>query len=724
MSAPAFRPAPERPAVPNFSSGPCCKRPGYKPAVAYKDALVGRSHRSKPAKKRIGLACSLSREILGIPEDYVIGIVPASDTGAVEMAMWNMMGPLPVTSIYWDAFGKEWATDLKKQLKLPGTTYIKAPYGRFPDVSGVDWNTDVIFPWNGTTAGVKCPNADWIPDSRVGLSFCDATSACFSMDLPWNKLDVVTWSWQKAMGSEAAHGMLVLSPRAVKRLQTYMPPHGLPKIFRLRKGKKLNMKIFQSNPINTVSMVCIEDYIDALKWGKSIGGLPALIARSDASLGHIAKAVEKHDWLEFLADNPAYRSNTSVCVVIKDMTKKECLKLVAMLDAMNVAHDIKMYRDAPQNGLRIWCGCTVEPSDVALLMEWVAWAHDYMKGLIALPKVAILDGLAKKAQKALVAAGFEVHAKKIPQAEINKGALSDYDVVIVRSASKIKEDAITAALAKPGNRLRILARAGVGVDNIAVPFAKKVGIPVVNAPGAATRSVAELAIAHLLASARKICFADRQARAGKWAKKKCKGTELCGKNLGIVGFGRIGQLVGKLATGLGMNVHIFDPYVGSQNAGRKLGYTVCKTLPDLFKACTHISLHVGLNKYTKHMVNETLVNFMPGVSPDGVKCGNHIVSVARGGVVDEASVALAMKSGKLTTLALDVFEKEPLKDAAYPLFKFDRFHASPHVGAGTLEGQGRVGAEIVQAIAKAWGGKYDHVVNKGVKPYWELRARL
>jgi phosphoserine aminotransferase len=382
-----------RPAVPHFSSGPCAKRPGWSHQVLT-DATLGRSHRSKAGKAKLKRAIDLTREILEVPADYRIGIVPASDTGAVEIALWSMLGARPVTMLAWESFGEGWVTDVAKQLKLKDVTVLKAPYGELPDLSTVSAASDVVFTWNGTTSGVRVPNADWIAPDRQGLTICDATSACFSQPLDVAKLDVVTFSWQKALGGEGAHGMLILSPRAVERLNTYMPPWPLPKIFRLTSGGKLIEGIFAGETINTPSMLCVEDYLDTLSWAKSIGGLKALIARSDANAGAIADWVARTPWVDFLAKDPATRSNTSVCLKVVDPaiarlpaeTQAGFVKsLTASLEKEEVAYDIDAYRDAPP-GLRIWCGATVETRDVEALTHWLDWA--FAKAKAALPKAA------------------------------------------------------------------------------------------------------------------------------------------------------------------------------------------------------------------------------------------------------------------------------------------------------------------------------------------------
>jgi phosphoserine aminotransferase len=382
-----------RPAIPHFSSGPCAKRPGWS-LQALTDAALGRSHRAKLGKGKLKRAIDLTREVLQVPADYRIGIVPASDTGAVEMALWSLLGARPVTMLTWESFGEGWVSDVTKELKLKDVTVLKAPYGKLPDLAKVDWSTDVVFTWNGTTSGVRVPNGDWIAADRQGLAICDATSAAFAQRLDWAKLDVATFSWQKALGGEAAHGMLILSPRAVARLESYKPPWPLPKIFRMTKGNKLNEAIFEGETINTPSMLCVEDYLDTLGWAKQIGGLDALVARADANTKALADWVRRTPWVEFLARDPAIRSNTSVCLEIVDpaVTKLPAdaqgafaKSLTALIEKEGAGYDLAYYRDAPP-GLRIWCGATVEASDVEALTQWLDWAFGKTKD--ALPKAA------------------------------------------------------------------------------------------------------------------------------------------------------------------------------------------------------------------------------------------------------------------------------------------------------------------------------------------------
>ncbi|WP_417317124.1 phosphoserine transaminase [Emcibacter sp.] len=375
-----------KPANPLFSSGPCAKRPGWT-LEDLKDAPLGRSHRAKIGKSKLKEAIDRTAEILGVPEGYRVGIVPGSDTGAVEMALWSMLGARGVDMLAWESFGSGWVTDVTKQLKLDDVRILEAPYGELPDLSKVDPARDVVFTWNGTTSGVKVPNGDWISDDRAGLTICDATSAAFAMDLPWKKLDVVTFSWQKVLGGEGAHGVIILSPRAVERLENFVPNRPLPKIFRLTKGGKLIDGIFTGATINTPSMLCVEDYLDALGWAESVGGLQGMIKRSEANLAVLSNWVEKSDNVAFLAKDPATVSNTSVCLMItapwfaalsEDDQAVAAKKVVGLLDEEGAAYDIGAYRDAPA-GLRIWAGSTIETDDLEKLVPWVEWALEEVK---------------------------------------------------------------------------------------------------------------------------------------------------------------------------------------------------------------------------------------------------------------------------------------------------------------------------------------------------------
>ncbi len=366
-----------KPDNPNFSSGPCSKRPGYDVKNLAIETL-GRSHRSSLGKEVLGRACIETAELLGLPEGYRVGVVPASDTGAVEMAMWSLLGPRPVDVFSWESFGKGWLLDIMQQLKLEQVNSYTADYGALPDLGQASPDHDIVFTWNGTTSGVKVPDGEWISDQRQGLTICDATSAVFAMPLPWEKLDVATYSWQKVLGGEGAHGMLILSPRAVERLETYTPPWPLPKIFRLTKGGKLNEGIFKGSTINTPSMLCVADYLDTLAWVRSIGGLEGAIGRSENNLAVIGRFVERHDWIQFLAGEKQQRSNTSVCLRL-ELDDDRVKSLVQLLAAEGAAFDIGAYRDAPA-GLRIWCGATVEESDLEKLMPWLEWAYRQVKG--------------------------------------------------------------------------------------------------------------------------------------------------------------------------------------------------------------------------------------------------------------------------------------------------------------------------------------------------------
>jgi phosphoserine aminotransferase len=366
-----------RPANPNFSSGPCSKRPGYDVAELELQTL-GRSHRSALGKAVLERACRQTAAVLGLPDDYRVGIVPASDTGAFEMAMWSLLGQRPVDVFAWESFGQGWATDIARQLRLEDARHFSADYGALPDLQEADPAHDIVFTWNGTTSGVRVPDGDWIRADRKGLTLCDATSAVFAVALPWDRLDVVTYSWQKVLGGEGAHGMLILSPRAVERLESYTPPWPLPKIFRLTKNGKLIDGIFRGATINTPSMLAVADYLDALDWVERIGGLPETIARTERNFAVVEGFVAQHGWIDFLARRPEIRSTTSVCLTL-DLAPEQVARMVKLLEAEGVAHDIGAYRDAPP-GLRIWCGATVEQADLERLMPWIEWARNEVRG--------------------------------------------------------------------------------------------------------------------------------------------------------------------------------------------------------------------------------------------------------------------------------------------------------------------------------------------------------
>jgi len=387
------RPTPpsRRPNDPRFSSGPCAKRPGWQVSVLDESAL-GRSHRAAPNKARLGEVIARSRALLGIPRDYRLAVLPASDTGAFEAAMWSLLGARGVDVFAWESFGKGWVTDVTKQLRLDDVRVFEADYGALPDFTQTYGSRDMVFTWNGTTSGVCLPDGDWIPGDRAGLTLCDATSAVFAMDLPWEKLDVVTWSWQKVLGGEAQHGMLALSPRAVERLESYTPPWPLPKLFRMTSGGKVNEDLFTGATVNTPSMLCVSDHLDALAWAEEIGGLPSLIARSRANLEAVAEWVAQRDWVDFLAADPATRSSTSICLKIVDpwftsldtaAQKAAAKRIVALLEEAEAGYDLGSYRDAPP-GLRLWGGATVERGDIEALLPWLDWAFETVKAEPAL----------------------------------------------------------------------------------------------------------------------------------------------------------------------------------------------------------------------------------------------------------------------------------------------------------------------------------------------------
>ncbi|MCW2383285.1 MULTISPECIES: phosphoserine transaminase [unclassified Sphingobium] len=368
------------PARPHFSSGPCAKPPGYDPAKLATEVL-GRSHRSKLGKDRLAYCIALMRELLNLPDTHRIGIVPGSDTGAFEMAMWTMLGARPVTTLAWESFGEGWVTDAAKQLKLDPTV-LRADYGQIPDLNAVDWSNDVLFTWNGTTSGVRVPNGDWIADDREGLSFADATSAVFAYDLPWDKIDVATFSWQKVLGGEGGHGVLILGPRAVERLEQYTPSWPLPKVFRLMSKGKLAEGVFKGETINTPSMLAVEDAIFALEWSKTIGGATGLIARAQANADALNAIVESRDWLGHLAADPATRSITSVCLTVEGADADFIKKMASLLEKADAAYDVAGYRDAPA-GLRIWCGATVDTADIEALGPWLDWAYAETKAALS-----------------------------------------------------------------------------------------------------------------------------------------------------------------------------------------------------------------------------------------------------------------------------------------------------------------------------------------------------
>ena len=623
-----------RPTTPHFSSGPCAKRPGWS-LQTLTDAVLGRSHRSKAGRAKLKRAIDLTREVLEVPADYRIGIVPASDTGAVEMALWSLLGARPVTMLAWESFGEGWVTDVKKQLKLKDVTVINAPYGELPDLGKVDFSNDVVFTWNGTTSGVRVPNGDWIASGRQGLTICDATSAAFAQRLDWPKLDVVTFSWQKALGGEGAHGMLILSPHAVERVETYKPAWPLPKIFRLTKGGKLNEGVFAGETINTPSMLCVEDYLDALQWAKSLGGLSATVARSDANAKALSDWVAVTPWVGHLAKNPRERSNTSVCLKVVDTAVVRlsgddqaafAKTLAGLLEKEGVAYDIAYYRDAPP-GLRIWCGTTVERNDIEALTPW-------------------LDGLA------------------------------------IRSATKV-----TAKILEQAKDLKVIGRAGIGVDNVDIPAATARGIIVMNTPFGNSITTAEHTISLMLALARQIPEADASTRAGKWEKNKFMGVEMFSKTLGVIGCGNIGSIVADRALGLKMKVIAYDPFLAPERA-TDLGVEKVE-LDELFRRADFITLHTPLTDKTRNVISAAAIKTM--------KKGVRIVNCARGGLVEEGALYEALKNGRVAGAAFDVFVTEPATEN--PLFNLPNVVCTPHLGASTSEAQENVALQIAEQMS-------------------------
>lgn len=714
----------QRPRCPNFGSGPTAKPPGVRPAHVAESALLGRSHRSAAGKDRLRQCLDLTRQLLGLPADYLLAIVPGSDTGAIEMALWNMLGPLPISVVHWDEFGSTWAADILSQLKLENQTksvtssvYGELPAGIWAPAAEVSWAADdVVFTLNGTTAGVCFPAdlmREVIPVEREGLIFVDATSGIFAMEIPWDRVDVLTFSWQKALGGEAAHGMLVLSPRAVQRIEKYVPAWPIPKVFRMRTadGTRLDKQLFEGNVINTVSMLCVQDWIEACQWALANGGLDGMIRRVSQNYKAIETFVDANaSWIAFACKDARYRSHTSVTLQLTGASTAAVAHIVSLLEKEAVAFDIGAHRSAPP-GLRIWCGPTIELQDIQQFLPWLAWAHrshhlPQAADTASLPapteakKVLVTDGLAASALSRLRAAGCVVTEKFLSKDEIRSGGLQGFDVVVIRSATSLSgEDLIH------NPSVKAVLRAGVGVDNIDVQQATALGMLVMNTPTAATQSVVELALGHFLVGARRLVAADRHLQNGLWAKSHLgNGTELAGKRVGFVGFGRIGRALARVLRAMGCEIHAYDPFllgsaVSSASSKKNEEVTLHEDCNALFACCTHISVHCNLSDATRRSIGKKQLDLMPGVAPDGTKCGNHLVNCARGGIIDEEAALEALKLGKLATLALDVFEQEPFSsEYAQRLAQAPGCIATPHVGASTIEAQARVGADAAEAI--------------------------
>ena len=804
-----------RPNVPHFSSGPCAKRPGWNPQNL-KDAALGRSHRAKIGKAKLKLAIELTREVLEVPAGYRIGIVPASDTGAVEMALWSLLGARPVTTIAWESFGEGWVSDIVKELKLKDVTKLHAGYGEIPDLGKADPASDIVFTWNGTTSGVRVPNADWISATREGLTICDATSAAFAQPLDWAKLDVVTFSWQKALGGEAAHGMLVLQPRAVARLESYKPAWPLPKIFRMTKGGKLNEGIFEGETINTPSMLCVEDYLDALNWAKSVGGLKALIARADANTKVLADWKAKTPWIDFLAKDPAIRSNTSVCLKVRrsrdhladggcagrflqeagragregrrrlrlrvlprcaggpaDLVRRHRgsnrRRAADAVDRLGVRRD---QGALAEGGVDVhahlsWPGLTCHPSKgwPAVLhatirlsdlhaskrhrrvdrqrWRWTPalqgarkrasrWSRpagvrsltanaSSINGYIQMskPKVLISDALSPAAVQIFKDRGVEVDFQPNLGKDKDKLAeiIGNYDGLAIRSATKA-----TAKIIEKATRLKVIGRAGIGVDNVEIPAATAKGIIVMNTPFGNSITTAEHAITLMLALAREIPQADASTQAGKWEKNRFMGVEITAKTLGVIGCGNIGSIVADRALGLRMKVIAFDPFLSPERA-KDIGVEKVE-LDDLLKRADFITLHTPLTEKTRNIIDAGAIAKM--------KKGVRIINCARGGLVDEQALVDALNSKHVAGAAFDVFVEEPATSNV--LFGHPNVICTPHLGAATTEAQENVALQVAEQMSDyLLTGAISNAVNfpsitaeeaPKLKPFIELAEKL
>jgi len=672
-----------KPACPCFSSGPCAKRPGWSLDTLDGRAL-GRSHRSALGKAKLEEAIDLTHEILQLPKDYKVAVVPASDTGAVEMVMWSMLGERPVDICHWESFGKGWFDDAVKELKLQNVTEITADYGKLPDFAKTNPDHDIIFTWNGTTSGVKVPNSEWISDHRAGLTICDATSAIFGMDmLPWSKLDVITYSWQKVLGGEGGHGMLILSPRAVARLESFKPVNRpMPKIFRLTKGNKLNEGIFRGETINTPSMLCVEDYIDALKWAKSVGGMNGLFKRSLDNLAVLEKFVKERDWIHFLCDKAEHRSNTSVCFTL-DLPGDALKKFTKLLDTEEVAFDIGSYRDAPA-GLRIWCGSTVEKSDLEALLPWLDYAYEQVKPepkgpLAGQPRTVLLATEKAFAPEAVAKIQKVVDESKYTMKKLENykhkddllAAIKDVDAVIIRS------DIVDSAVLEAASKLKIVVRAGAGYDNIDLKAAAAKEVVAMNTPGQNANAVAELVFGMMITSARNNFDGT-------------SGTELTGREIAFYGFGAVARAVNKLAKAFSMKTFAYDPFIPAEKIAEG-GATPVKTVAELFKH-QYVSLHVPLTPETKASINKSLLSKMPK--------GGSLINTARSEVVDEADMVAMLKERQDFCYLCDVAPKmiDEMKDAVGDKLMKRVIITKKKMGAQTLEANNNAGVAAANQI--------------------------
>ena len=674
---------PARPQRPYFSSGPCAKPPGWSPQALDISAL-GRSHRGAIGKAKLAAAIERTHALLCLPSDYKLGIVPASDTGAMEMALWSLVGPRPVTMLAWESFGAGWVTDVARQLQLKAEIRT-AEYGQICDLGGIDPASDVVFTWNGTTSGVRVPNGDWIADDRAGLTICDATSAAFAQDIDWTKIDVGTFSWQKALGGEAAHGMLVLSPRAVERLEREPAPRPLPKIFRLTKSGKLIDGIFRGETINTPSMLCVEDWLFALDWAERIGGLEALIARADANAAALDRWVRSAGWIEHLATDTVIRSNTSVCLQFADRSDAAANQarqkaITRLLEQEEAAFDIGAYRDAPPG----FASGAARPSTARMSRRSPRGSTG--RGTRARERAGESpdrgqDGPARRCD--LPPARHRCRRKARTAPDEFQAIIGDYDGLAVRSSTRVNAAAMDAALP----RLKVIGRAGIGVDTIDVPAASARGIVVMNTPFGNSITTAEHAIAMLFALAREIPQADLSTQSGKWEKNRFMGVELSGKTLGLIGCGNIGSIVADRAHGLKMKVAAYDPFLSHERAV-ELGVDKVE-LDELLARADFITLHTPLTDQTRGILSrEALAKSKAGV---------RIVNCARGGLIDETALKEALDSGHVAGAALDVFAEEPAMDNA--LFGTRGLICTPHLGASTTEAQVNVAIQIAEQMA-------------------------